>query len=137
MAGSGAFIPGLPCCFSQAVGEFVIASRAEWVPSEARRRVRAGLYAGYGHGRTCLGAAGAPANVFLRLSEDVASCLEGVAVRLDPFLLRALLESEAGSSITESRSAALTGPAETASVDRAFDYGLAVAVVECDMLGLP
>ena len=62
---------------------------------------------------------------------------EGVAVRLDPFLLRALLKSETSASSVETRGPASTGPTATAPLNQAFDYGLAVAVVEYDILDLP
>jgi hypothetical protein len=95
------------------------------------------LYAGYSHGRACLGAVGAPASVFVALPEEVASCLDGVAVRLDPSLLRALLESEArASGGLHGRQASAAHPG-AATVTPAFDYGLAVSVVECDILELP
>lgn len=129
--------PGVALLFSQAVGELTMVSWTECVPSDARRRVRGALYAGYSHGRACLGAQEAPARVFLALPEDVASCLEGVAVRLDPFLLRALLSSETRAASAVVRNPGSPGPAAAAPVNRAFDYGLAVAVVECDILELP
>ena len=129
--------PGVALLFSQAVGELAMASWAGCVASDARRRVRGDLYAGYSHGRVCLGAQGSPARVFLALPEDVASCLEGVAVRLDPFLLRALLSSETRASGGVVGGPGSAGPAAAAPVNRAFDYGLAVAVVECDLLDLP
>jgi hypothetical protein len=129
--------PGVALLFSQAVGELVMAFGPETVPSEARRRVRGGLYAGYSHGRACLGAVGAPASVFLALPEEVAACLEGVAVRLDPALLRALLRSEAKGSGRLTDSPGPPAHSGATTVTQAFDYGLAVAVVECDLLDLP
>ena len=95
------------------------------------------MFAGYSHGRACLGAVGAPASVFLALPEEVAACVEGVAVRLDPSLLRALLRSElkAPGGLTES--GASPEQSDAVTFTQAFDYGLAVAVVECDILELP
>ena len=99
--------------------------------------VRAALYAGYGHSRIALAGDRPPDGLLRAAAEDVAVTMEGLVVRLDPRLLRDLFEVGPAAALPTARHGGEADEDSVYLLSRAFDYGLAVAVVECDVLEAP
>lgn len=126
--------PAVALLFLEAVGELTITGSPGTHPAEARHSARAALYAGYSHGRARLRAENTAADLLRLAAEELALTMHGVVMRLDPLILRTLLDSSPAMPPPLVDHAPEARERSGGMVQRAYDYGLAVAVVECDFL---